>query len=493
MPINFQLLNSQPPPTQTQVVNIPGTSSGGDSGLGGILSGVKGLLNGIFGSNPVSTANNALNMSLQNMNPTDIPKALLPNSMGNSNLPNSTGNTPLLQKPNLASPATQINNTINSNNQLGIPQIQQMTQRAFPNNPVMQQVALTQATHESNLLNKPSGLATRNNNLFGMTGNGDKGSSVLTGNLDTSPQHFANYSSPLASMQSYANLMHNPRYKDVIAAKTPEEAFKALQNAGYATDPHYASQLTALNKQLQEKFGSSQNLQVNTNRAIQASQTGDPMKVAAQYLGDGRKNHAEVLGNFFNKSGMGNINIQTTPWCAAYVGSVLEASGIKGTHSLAAKSYLNWGTPTKTPTKGDVVVYNSMTGAGPEHGHVGFFDSFVQQGGKTYIRTLGGNQDGKVSYKNYPLDKVAGFRQPPTAEEIKQKGIPNQHLTANTPEEAGIPPYQPGSAQPMTTPIVNRWNQANPSPLKMPPPQQMAQNSSLLTNPAYDQWRQNLA
>ncbi len=44
--------------------------------------------------------------------------------------------------------------------------------------------------------------------------------------------------------------MQNPRYKGVLAAKDFASAAKAVQAAGYATDPHYAQQLMTVNDQL---------------------------------------------------------------------------------------------------------------------------------------------------------------------------------------------------------------------------------------------------
>ncbi|WP_312761772.1 flagellar assembly peptidoglycan hydrolase FlgJ [Serratia sp. (in: enterobacteria)] len=45
-------------------------------------------------------------------------------------------------------------------------------------------------------------------------------------------------------------LTNNPRYADVAAARSPEQAAHALQRAGYATDPQYASKLVSVIQQM---------------------------------------------------------------------------------------------------------------------------------------------------------------------------------------------------------------------------------------------------
>jgi flagellar protein FlgJ len=62
------------------------------------------------------------------------------------------------------------------------------------------------------------------------------------------PQPFRSYSSPEEAVDDYVKfLKNNKRYTKagVFNAKTSSEFFSALQSAGYATDPNYASKLTA--------------------------------------------------------------------------------------------------------------------------------------------------------------------------------------------------------------------------------------------------------
>jgi len=55
---------------------------------------------------------------------------------------------------------------------------------------------------------------------------------------------FRVYGSYVEAITDYVKLLtNNPRYAQVTAAGTPEQAAHALQAAGYATDPNYASKL----------------------------------------------------------------------------------------------------------------------------------------------------------------------------------------------------------------------------------------------------------
>jgi flagellar protein FlgJ len=126
--------------------------------------------------------------------------------------------------------------------------------QAYPDNPMMQQVAITQAIHESGLMNKPSQLASQYNNLFGI-----KASKAFPGtagavNMNTQevyggkPQMvndgFARNASVADSFIQHRNLITGAkRYAPVVSAQNPTAAFQALQQAGYATDPRYANKL----------------------------------------------------------------------------------------------------------------------------------------------------------------------------------------------------------------------------------------------------------
>ncbi len=58
---------------------------------------------------------------------------------------------------------------------------------------------------------------------------------------------FRVYGSFEEAFTDYARLIgDNPRYAGVSAAATPDQAARALQRGGYATDPAYADKLIAV-------------------------------------------------------------------------------------------------------------------------------------------------------------------------------------------------------------------------------------------------------
>lgn len=113
-------------------------------------------------------------------------------------------------------------------------------------------VFAAQAILESGVFKGGSTLARDYNNYFGIK----KGSSWTgkTVTLSTKENYngidvyikdeFRVYDTPRQSFEDRVNLLLNSsRYKDVYTYDTPEEQAKALQRAGYATDPNYASKL----------------------------------------------------------------------------------------------------------------------------------------------------------------------------------------------------------------------------------------------------------
>lgn len=138
-------------------------------------------------------------------------------------------------------------------NNIDMQQLKAAAQNAWPNNPLMQRVALTQAILESGLQDgKPSALASNYYNLFGIKGAGSAGSVGLptTEYVNGQPQkivdNFARNSSYDDSFGQHRNLLNKKRYAHVMAATTPYDAFVALQKSGYATDPRYPDKLNSV-------------------------------------------------------------------------------------------------------------------------------------------------------------------------------------------------------------------------------------------------------
>ncbi len=96
-----------------------------------------------------------------------------------------------------------------------------------------------------------------------------------------------------------------------------------------------------------------------------------------------------------------------TPWCAGFVGGVLEHVKIKSSRSAAARSYLNWGQKLDRAVVGCIVVFSRPGSAWS--GHVGFVVGVDTAGN---LLVLGGNQGNMVSIKPFSRNRVLGYRWP---------------------------------------------------------------------------------
>lgn len=96
-----------------------------------------------------------------------------------------------------------------------------------------------------------------------------------------------------------------------------------------------------------------------------------------------------------------------TPWCSSFANWCVKGSGLKGTNSAMARSWLKWGEKLETPREGCIVVF-ARPSAGPQSGHVGFFVKETAE----RIRVLGGNQSNQVKESYYGKDDLLGYRWP---------------------------------------------------------------------------------
>lgn len=119
---------------------------------------------------------------------------------------------------------------------------------------------VTQAAHESNW--GQSGLTVRDNNLFGIKADSRwvgpvdvlNTKEVIAGKEITVQARWRKYSSWEASIRDWANFLKAERYKDAMKAALNDDPlafFKALQKAGYATDPAYSDKLAGVYKSVQ--------------------------------------------------------------------------------------------------------------------------------------------------------------------------------------------------------------------------------------------------
>lgn len=165
----------------------------------------------------------------------------------------------------------------------------------------------------------------------------------------------------------------------------------------------------------------------------------NPIDTAAAALGLNEGDKATALNEYLANGGV-NLDPAVTAWCAAFMNATLAQSGMKGTGSNLARSYLEWGQPVDKPQRGDVAVFSRGDPNGP-YGHVGFFEGYNADGS---IRVLGGNQGDAVSVSSYGADQLLGFRRGDGMGGGQQNalGIPPQMASAVPPNALAAPTLQ---------------------------------------------------
>jgi uncharacterized protein (TIGR02594 family) len=123
----------------------------------------------------------------------------------------------------------------------------------------------------------------------------------------------------------------------------------------------------------------------------------------------GKKDNPDIM-KYYADAGHPGVKHDETPWCAAFVGAMLERCGTDSSKSLAARSYLNWGKALSKPKPGCICVFWRGSPNGWQ-GHVGFY---AGEDGDD-ILLLGGNQHDQVSISRQPKKRLLGYRWPITA------------------------------------------------------------------------------
>ena len=203
--------------------------------------------------------------------------------------------------------------------------------------------------------------------------------------------------------------------KPVLEAKYGDQALTHLQELMHAAGfnenaPKHGSFFEEFNKKLQSLTGAPlgpspepQKKSEVTNQTV--------IKIADNFLGMDEVHHKDILSSFIQRTTGKKIDPQEQAWCADFANAVLGEAGLGGTGSSSARSFLNYGKPTTTPKRGDVVVLWRGDPKGP-YGHVGFFNGFVKHGKEQYVQLLAGNSgNGAVTLGEYPASRVLGYRQ----------------------------------------------------------------------------------
>jgi uncharacterized protein (TIGR02594 family) len=111
----------------------------------------------------------------------------------------------------------------------------------------------------------------------------------------------------------------------------------------------------------------------------------------------------------FADAGHPQVTDDETAWCAAFVGACLSRAGLSATGSLAARSYVGFGTALTVPRLGAIAVF--PRGNNPSLGHVGFVAGETDAS----LMILGGNQSGgAVTVAAFAKEKLLALRWPGT-------------------------------------------------------------------------------
>lgn len=115
--------------------------------------------------------------------------------------------------------------------------------------------------------------------------------------------------------------------------------------------------------------------------------------------------HNPLIVGFWKAAKLSGIKNDEVPWCAGFVGAMLETVGVRSARSDAARAYLDWGVKLDAPVVGCIVVLGRDGG-----GHVGFVVGLDRTTGD--IGVLGGNQSDAVNVRTFPAARVLGYRWP---------------------------------------------------------------------------------
>lgn len=138
------------------------------------------------------------------------------------------------------------------------------------------------------------------------------------------------------------------------------------------------------------------------NRAILAAARG--------YLGleewPGARHNPEIL-RLWELAGMGWVEDDETPWCAAFANAVVAQVGLTGTGKANARSFGQWGAevPLWSAQPGDIAVLWRGSPDGWQ-GHVGIVERVDGQ----LIYLVGGNQGNAVTVQGYAAQRLLSIR-----------------------------------------------------------------------------------
>ena len=148
--------------------------------------------------------------------------------------------------------------------------------------------------------------------------------------------------------------------------------------------------------------------------------------------GKGAADNPAVLA-LYAQAGFAGVKADSIAWCAAFKGAMLGRAGYRGSGSLLARSYLDYGEEIDPDhaKRGDTAIFKR--GAAGWQGHV----ADVLRIDDTTVWVIGGNQslkgtDGAVTITALPRTSLLGVRRPTAADKL--------------PTGAGVTPAKPRKA-----------------------------------------------
>jgi len=201
----------------------------------------------------------------------------------------------------------------------------------------------------------------------------------------------------------------------------PEQLRVAQQALQSGADKDFSSRPISQSSPMSQSFGGEHGGGHGIISGALEGGKGSIISTAESFLGKSESNAKDELQKFIGQFHH-PIDIQKTPWCAAFVNSVLGSQGMPTTGSDAARSFLSYGGTvwdrisgqgdlTKAQ-EGDIAVFNRSG-----QGHVGFVKSVSGDN----ITIVGGNQSdsqsgGQVSVAtrtiNAPGNELLSIRRP---------------------------------------------------------------------------------
>ncbi len=97
------------------------------------------------------------------------------------------------------------------------------------------------------------------------------------------------------------------------------------------------------------------------------------------------------------------------PWCSLYANMILKKVGLKGTETLWALDWNEWGVKLEGPAVGAFAPMKRITPEGTVAGHIVVVVGRDKSG---FLLGLGGNQDDAVNIRSVPLARPLSFRWP---------------------------------------------------------------------------------